>query len=141
MRKYILITILMLPLLMYSQGGLSRVDEVLATLEQKSAETLADGEYIMELDSLETSVLGFLQGVGYLSVLQKRYWTAHATTVLNITVDEIGNVILWYKNNRKYFTDEMYNEYHNVISEYSMVNGSMYSYYKITDENVQKQSI
>lgn len=121
---------------------LTEINEVLARLETRSNDILAsDSIIIMDIDSIEASVLGFLQSVGDLNIVQYTQASVHGKcTWLNAT--EVINIMDWYKSNQKYFTDEMYSTYCKTIANYPMYYSNeertIYVYRRTDSINYQK---
>lgn len=142
MRRFVLIALMMVACVLFSQGSIKQVDEVLATLENKSNETLAtDVEFLVSTDSVEDIVLGFLQSVGDLNTVQFTSISMHGKCAY-INANEIANIIRWYKYNKRYFTDEMYETYCRTLKEYPMYSSddrhSIYVYERTNSKNYRK---
>lgn len=88
-------------------------------VEHMSARVGEAGNYLT-LDSAEILAVSFMQAVGDLHLLHGGGFTIHGQSEY-VDSGEVANVVKWYRANRRYFSDAMYDEYVTMMVEHPLV--------------------
>lgn len=85
---------------------LAEVDSIVGRIVDESRAT----DRYVSMDSAEMMTLGFLQSVGDLHIIHSGGFAINGQLVL-VDRNELANIGKWYKANRRFFSDRMYDEY------------------------------
>ena len=95
---------------------LVEVDSIVENMVKRAA----DADSYVVLDSAEILAVSFMQSVGDLHLLHGGGFTMYGQGEY-VDSWEVGNVVKWYKANRRYFSDAMYDEYVTMMVEHPLV--------------------
>lgn len=95
---------------------LAEADSIVECLSKRAVES----DSYVTLDSAEILAVSFMQAVGDLHLLHGGGFTIHGQSEY-VDSGEVANVVKWYRANRRYFSDAMYDEYVTMMVEHPLV--------------------
>ncbi len=97
----------------------------------------ADADCYVVLDSAEILAVSFMQSVGDLHLLHGGGYTIYGQSEY-VEGREVANVVKWYRANRRYFSDAMYDAYVTMMGEHPLIgriDGGSYYYCASADSS------